>query len=401
MSFEYSQELMKDYEKLLEKLIEDMMLLFTLVKIRFIYCGKIDLKESQVPEILNLLIVVDEHNIQTLVQCIQEYLIKYKYDFLQQNSIEVFEITHDYEAFTDLWNYCLGKICEKSDELFKSDKFINLKESLLELLLNRDDLLTDEIVKWDSLIKWSFAQHPNIQKDVKKWNKEEIITMGKTLHRFIPLIRFYHITSADFFLKLYPFKVFLPEVMIDKLVAFHMIPAKKSIYDFIIINVKHFALFSNWIEMKNDSYYNESNYPYDFKLLYRASRDGKTTVAFRSKCDNKGATIVIMKIPNSEQILGGYNPLERDSSDIWKFTRESFIFSFMNRDDFNSSKVGYINDPFHAIHCLQDCKPTFGSGHNLFQDNDSSWKNIPKGYVIGNYDDFNVEDYEVFQVVKK
>ena len=49
----------------------------------------------------------------------------------------------------------------------------------------------------------------------------------------------------------------------------------------------------------------ENNIPYSFNLLYRASRDGNTVAAFHEKCDNKGPTIVIAKITNSEQIVGG------------------------------------------------------------------------------------------------
>ena len=65
--------------------------------------------------------------------------------------------------------------------------------------------------------------------------------------------------------------------------------------------------FSSWIEKKDGSYYNTINNPYNFKLLYRASRDGDRAVAFHDKCDNKGPTLVIAKIANSEQIVGGYN----------------------------------------------------------------------------------------------
>ena len=46
--------------------------------------------------------------------------------------------------------------------------------------------------------------------------------------------------------------------------------------------------------------------PYNFDLLYRASRDGNTAASFHRKCDNKGPTIVIAKITNSQQIVGGY-----------------------------------------------------------------------------------------------
>ncbi|GBC07448.1 hypothetical protein RclHR1_07480008 [Rhizophagus clarus] len=165
MSFEHSQGLINDYEKLLEADKDYDVIIYANEKdgkfilnkynispqilkiiLRFIYCGKINLTKLQVSVILNLLITVDELDVQILIQCIQENLINCKYDFLQQNSIEIFEMIYHYEVFSDLWNNCLDKFCEKSNELFQSDKFINLKEPLLELLLKRDDLSSDEIL---------------------------------------------------------------------------------------------------------------------------------------------------------------------------------------------------------------------------------------------------------------
>ncbi|POG76233.1 hypothetical protein GLOIN_2v1474782 [Rhizophagus irregularis DAOM 181602=DAOM 197198] len=393
---------------------------FYKIILRFIYCGKIDLSKLQGPDILKLLIAVDELKIQTLILCIQEYLIKHQHEFLQQNPLEILETVYQRETFTNLWNYYLEEICAKPDTLFKSNKFTNLKAPLLELLLKRDDLSLDEIDIWDSLIKWGYAQHPSIQRDVKKWNKEEITIMERTLHKFIPLIRFYHVDSEDFFLKVYPFKILIPEDILDNVLAFHMAPSKKSslniqpprksknVYGSVIIGPQHFAIFSSWIEKKDAS----RNIPYNFNLLYRASRDGNTAAAFHTKCDNKGATIVILKIPNSEHILGGYNPLQWGSN-AWKSTRDSFLFSFTNKNDHNSAKVGHVNTDYgNAIYCHQNYGPAFGGGHDLFQDSDSKWKNysgfysysevdIPQSHKSGCYNIFDVEDYEVFQVIKK
>src|SRR6266498_2615645 len=107
---------------------------------RFIYSGKIDLEKLQGSEVLKLLIVVDELNIQSLISCIQEYLIKHQDKYLQQNPIDILETVYQHETFTDLWNYFLEKICEEPEMLFDSDKFTGLKAPLLKLLLERDDL---------------------------------------------------------------------------------------------------------------------------------------------------------------------------------------------------------------------------------------------------------------------
>src|SRR6202012_5446446 len=116
---------------------------------------------------------------------------------------------------------------------------------------------------------------------------------------------------------------------------------------------------------------------YKFNLLYRSSRDGKTAAACHEKCNNKGATVVVAKIPNSEKIIGGYNPLFWDSSDSWKSTNDSFIFSFTNRNNLQNAKVGYCNNNKNAIRCYPDHGPSFGSGHDLICHNDGNWYGIP------------------------
>ena len=390
---------------------------FLFKKNRFIYCGKVDLTKLQGPDVLKLLIAVDEINIQTLINYIQEYLIKQQDKFLQQNPIEIFEMVYQHENFSDLWNFCLDKICAEPDTLFNSEKFISLKAPLLELLLKRDDLLLDEIVIWNHLIKWCFAQNSNISQDVTKWNKEEITMMGRTIHRFVPLIRFYHISSEDFMTKVYPFNKIIPEDLIQGILMFHMAPDElnvdikpprkpKYVYDSVIIESQHFAIFSNWIEKKSDSHYNVRNISYNFNLIYRASRDGNTAAAFHAKCDNKGATMVVVKVPNSEQIVGGYNPLYWDSSDSHKSTRDSFIFSFKNRNNFKSNKVSY-SDGYDSVGGYLDYGPIFGSSGNLSYRFDNSWNwcsnSTPKCYsnIDSAHTDVKAEDYEVFQVVKR
>jgi len=138
--------------------------------------------------------------------------------------------------------------------------------------------------------------------------------------------------------------------------------------------------------------------------LFRASRDGNTVAAFHKKCDNKGATIAIVKVQNSEKIIGGYNPLFWESSNCsWKSTNDSFIFSFADRNNLQSAKVGYCNDNQKAIYCNSGNGPAFGNGRDLAYN--GNWygypnKSYPKIDDIQNGSSFKVDDYEVFQVVK-
>src|SRR6266542_2108231 len=105
------------------------------LNIRFIYCGNVDLRMLQGSEVLKLLIVVNEFNNQPLISCVQEYLIEKQSEFLHQNLVGILETVHQHEAFTNLLEFCLGKICEETEILFNFDKVVNLKAPILELLL--------------------------------------------------------------------------------------------------------------------------------------------------------------------------------------------------------------------------------------------------------------------------
>ncbi|RGB42626.1 hypothetical protein C1646_662044 [Rhizophagus diaphanus] len=385
--------------------------------LRFIYCGKIDFSKLEVPELLKLLIAVDELSIQSLIPHIENYLIKHQYKFLQQNPIGILETIYQYETFTRLLNYCLNKICEEPEILFNTDKFINLKATIIELLIKQDDLWLKEIEIWDNLLKWTFAQNPTISKDVTKWNKEEVTIMERTLHRYIPLIRFYHISSEDFHDKVFPYKKILPKDLINNLFTFYLVPNRKTNinmrpykHDSIIVDFQHFALFASWIDKKNDKYLR--NTPYNFNLLYRSSRDGNTIAKFHEKTDNKGANIIVAKIKNTNQIIGGYNPLDWgmfNNRMSFIITADSFIFSFKDYKNIYTGKIGRVINKEYAIFCSSSYGPIFGSSHIItnccdieLRSNGSKWSSYPNCYPdIGIPKNYETEDYEVFQVVKR
>jgi hypothetical protein len=111
------------------------------------------LEKLQGNDILELSVSVDELNIQTLTHYIQEYLANHQDEFLQ-DPIGILEAVYQSDSFTNGILVYLEKIFEEPEVLINSDKFISLKPSLLELRFKRDELLLDEIVIWDSLIKW-------------------------------------------------------------------------------------------------------------------------------------------------------------------------------------------------------------------------------------------------------
>ena len=202
-------------------------------------------------EILNLLLPSDEFELQPLVTHIQE--ICYKPDYL----------------------------------LFKSTKFRTLIPSILEIILKQDYFnIYKEIIIWEKLLKWACEQQPAIQQDINKWNKNDFTVMERRLSRFISLVRFYHISSEDFLLKVYPYKEILPNDLVNNIFANHMAPNNKpsSINMQLprypcstIINHQHLNIFASWIDKKEILHDNKVGHiPYRFKLIYHASRDSNT-----------------------------------------------------------------------------------------------------------------------------
>ncbi|POG80912.1 hypothetical protein GLOIN_2v1471154 [Rhizophagus irregularis DAOM 181602=DAOM 197198] len=319
--------------------------------LRYIYTDKVDMVNITGTKILKFMIISDGLMLNKLTKFTEYFIVENYQQFLRNDPVGILQSLYYCKAFVDLQEFCLNKICFKPEILFNSDKFNQLPAPLLEIILKRDDLNLNEIEIWEYLIKWGLAQEEILNQDVSKWNKDDFNIFRSILYKFIPLIRFYEISSEDYFNKVKPYEKVLSKELRNDIIKFYMIPGFKPTYtprnsnylkcniDSIIINQNHIVLFINWIDRNKEKYVN--NIPYEFKLLYRASRDGNTAAAFHDKCDNKGATIVIVKIKNSEQIVGGYNPLSWDSSGIDKSTKDSFIFSIADKNNLQSANVSY------------------------------------------------------------
>ncbi len=141
----------------------------------------------------------------------------------------------------------------------------------------------------------------------------------------------------------------------------------------------------------------------NYKLIYRASRNGYSAQDFHEKCDGKENTIVLVQARNGRR-FGGFTEAKWDKSNEYKSDGKGFIFSIDNKEVYYNKKNNY------GIYCYSDKGPTFGGGHDLFIDNncnkdnksydnsDHSYDTLGKKYALAGAKYFYVEDYEVYQL---
>ncbi|GBB89312.1 hypothetical protein RclHR1_00160028 [Rhizophagus clarus] len=379
--------------------------------IRYLYCGQLDLSVDEGgSDILKLLIATEELGLNILNEYIQEFLIENQNELLHNNPIEILEVVFQYEAFTKLKDNLLKTICQKPKILFGTDKILSLPAQILESLIKRNDLALDEIEVWDNLIKWAHAQHPAVRKDPFKWTKDELTLMERTLLKLIPLVRFHDITSKLYYDRVIPYEDLFPKTLrleimkvflTSNLELIDLLPSRSSI-DSFLISAKHLALFSGWID-KKDAVLKEVSY--EFNLIFRASRDGSTATGFHAKCDNKGATIVIAKIRSLNRIVGGYNPLDWNGNGD-KSTPDSFIFTFENYNNIDTGRISRVIEQESAIRCYNNYGPIFGNygngSNDIMVSDKGKWSSATNSYSdLSIPRNFEIDDYEVFQVVKK
>src|SRR5947207_1854094 len=75
-----------------------------------------------------------------------------------------------------------------------------------------------------------------------------------------------------------------------------------------IITFQHAELISKWIDRLEIT--DKLKNPYEFKLLFRGSRDGATCEKFHEICDGQSRTVTVVRVKGSNEILEGYNPTE-------------------------------------------------------------------------------------------
>ncbi|CAJ0633205.1 3955_t:CDS:1 [Entrophospora sp. SA101] len=188
----------------------------------------------------------------------------------------------------------------------------------------------------------------------------------------------------------------------DELEVFEIIDKDQKIQP-MIFNQKITLLFASWIDKKTPPYRSINQVKYNFKCLYSSSRDGLVADTFHSECDHVTRTLVIAKIQNTDQIIGGFNPMNWRGENGYKNSSNSFIFNITNKNGINTAKLSYANgNGKNAIHCYPDYLPVFGYGYDLKFNTNESISSSPMTYdKIGIINNSKFDELEVFEIIDK
>ncbi|GBC27034.2 carbohydrate-binding module family 13 protein [Rhizophagus irregularis DAOM 181602=DAOM 197198] len=409
--------------------------------LRYIYSGRLSLVNYDILDIIKILVAASELNLQELIPYLQLFLIKNETKWVEKNFAFIYKTSFKNDSFLELQKFCTELISKQPEKIFNSSDFTSIPEKALISLIQHNGNQISEVQVWEHVLKWGIAQNPEISSDPSSYSNDDFNALKNTLRQIIPLIKFTEFTSKEFLNKVYPYKKIIPDELNEDLVKSFLDndykPNKKSEPQIIkkevkpnnidskIITRQHAELISKWIDRLGIA--DELKNSYEFKLILRGSRDGFTPEKFHEICDNKSHTITIIKVKDSNEILGGYNPIEWKSDSSYGITKDSFIFSFKNNDNYILSRV---KDEKHAINNYWNYGPSFGDGDinivvysnnvvkkinkliNTFQGSPSTDNTDRKfNYCYcsnANYEipirktdgEYTIEEYEIFQIAK-
>ncbi|GES99067.1 BTB/POZ domain-containing protein [Rhizophagus clarus] len=392
---------------------------------KYIYTGLLHIENNNEIGIFDVAIAADELELLEAFQQLEEILTENKSAWRTKDIIKVCQLDH----FTNLYDFTIELVSNNPKMIFDTEEYLKMEETSLIKLLKCNELKLEEIKIWEYLIKWGIKNTNSILDDnITKWTSIDFINLEQTIHNCIPHIRFFQMSPNDYTKIRTQFKDILPNGLDEEVLqyfsnpdfktTFNVLPSR-SLFDSKIINSKDAAIIASWIDKKQGAFYNFKNIPFKLKLIYRASQEGFEINKFHDKCDNKGPTVVVIKVRGSGEIIGGYNPLEWRSFKILEDERSpllyhnrdfyinhqhessnSFIFSLANQKIPILSRVTFKRE---AITWCKDKGPCFGFEDLFIYSLNGNTAGKSKQYSyekeVINKENFEIEEYEVFQII--
>ncbi|GES93643.1 hypothetical protein GLOIN_2v1595747 [Rhizophagus clarus] len=419
--------------------------------LKYLYSGDtITLNDFNYEEFVDIIIAADEFILHDLVSYIEQKLLLSYNSWSKQCFAKIYKCVLRQEFCKELQTFLEEKIYEKPMIIWESEDFTLLDEETIVKFLRLEDHCMNEIDVWNNVKTWGIAQNPTITFDEnpRNWTEENFLPLKETLSQCINFIQFSLITTDEFYNHIKPYKQIFPQDFYEELLWGYIkndepkkpSPKKfsslftneakiKSYSDVIrdlvqnthntwniqntqnirnstqidsgIIGNNHISLISRWIS-------ETMNRPcHSFSLIMNSNIDGFSSQVFKRKCDEIRPTLVILTVEDTNEILGGFNPLKWGSrKECWKETRDSFIFSFPDGQDHTNYRFSRVSPLYEkkAIYRSELNGPNFGGG-DLTLGRQTSLKRdcicVQTNYMTPIRDDpdyFRASSFEIFEV---
>ncbi|CAG8640215.1 42558_t:CDS:2 [Gigaspora margarita] len=191
-------------------------------------------------DILNILMAADELILHDLFGYIQQHLVTYKVQWMEENFDLVRRTVFQNDRLKRLQEYCVTRICKNPSLLFDSDDYLSVNLNTAASISSSNDLTS---------------------LDISKWQPEHLNTLQTTIQQCIPLVRMFQISSNDFHSKIMPYKGIIPKALFEDVMRYHMVPdcprpislmpSRRGGIESNLLRARHAALISSWMD-RND-----------------------------------------------------------------------------------------------------------------------------------------------------
>ncbi|RHZ89636.1 hypothetical protein Glove_13g268 [Diversispora epigaea] len=350
--------------------------------IKYIYGATVNLEKVETSVIFNLLMTANEFQLEELLTRLQTFLIENQSSWLKLNFSKIYNSSFQTNNLKALQNYCNDIIAKYPNLILESTDFNTLPEAALVSIIQRDDLQLEEPKIWDYVIQWGISQNKTLPSNIDDWIDKDFQILKNTLQQCLPHIRYFQISSEN--------------ILPNRGYTFQITSS--------IINIEQATEIASWVDKKEVAH-DINNNPYEFNLILRGSRDGFGPKVFWNLCDRKTNLIVVAKVKDTDEIIGGYNPIGWNSNLHSRLceTNESFIFSLKN-GNIKNSVLSRVKNTSGAIYNHTSYCPNFNNDlwmneTQTFQihDRDYSYENL----IRKTTGQFYIVDYEAFQIKKR
>jgi hypothetical protein len=138
---------------------------------RYIYGGRLSLKEYDAPNIVKILVAASELSLHELTVRIQSFLIENKSDWMEQNFNLTYQTSIKNDSLLELQKFCAELMSKEPEKIFKSLDFTSIPEKSLIFLIQNYNFQMDEVRVWEHVIKWGVAQNPGLPSDPTSFSK--------------------------------------------------------------------------------------------------------------------------------------------------------------------------------------------------------------------------------------